>query len=95
MLKQNLDVGLSGLPNPDVQLSTFELWQQKYGITGGAPDTNFVEIQCYCHANLGHSLELVAEIETRNSDTQFVSFRHLKEYHKGAAPEGMLPGLHS
>ena len=43
-----------------------------------------MEIQCYCHANLGRSVELVAEIEAPCSHTQFVSFRHLEEDHEGA-----------
>ena len=71
-------------PNPEVAMSAFELWQQKYNTSGGAPDTKFVEMQCYCHTNLDRSLELVAEIEARCFHTQFVSFRHLEEDHEGA-----------
>ena len=70
--------------NPEITLSPFAFWQQKYDISGGTPDTNFVEVECNCHATLGRSLEFISPSEARCSRTQLVSFRHLDEDYEKA-----------
>ena len=63
-------------PSPEEVLYAFERWQHAYVISGGTPDTNMLEVECFCHATQGRSQEFVSPSEPRCSRTRFVSFRY-------------------
>ena len=57
---------------------------QWWDLEGGTPDTNMLEVECFCHATLGRSREFVSLSEARCSRTRLVLFRYWGEDYENA-----------
>ena len=70
--------------SPEEVWSTFERWQQAYGVSGEIPDTNMSEVECCGHATLGRLREFASPSEARCTRTRFVPFCYWGEYYENA-----------